>query len=46
MDKIFKIKKKNKMADIVQDYTKKSYAPHMFGCHLYIHNTKKHALSD
>ena len=33
--------KKNKMADIVQDYTKKLCAPHVFGCPLYIHNTKK-----
>ena len=32
--------KKNKMADIVQDCTK-SFASHMFGCHLYVHNTKK-----
>ena len=44
MDKIFKIKKK--MVEI-QDgrYSsglyKKGFAPHMFGCPLYIHNTKK-----
>ena len=29
------------MADTVQDYTKKCCAPYMFGCPLYIHNTKK-----
>ena len=50
MDKIFKIKKKQdsrnsgywkfKMADRGQDCTKKGFAP-MFGCPLYIHNTKK-----
>ena len=29
----------NKMADIVQDYTK-NCVPHMFGCPLYIHNNE------
>ena len=46
MDKIFKIKKKNKMAEI-QDgrYSlglyKTMVCPHMSGCPLYVHSTKK-----